>query len=46
MSDMQALASEMKMDYEIRSVVQKPKVMIMVSKTGHCLNDRSRGCGG
>jgi formyltetrahydrofolate deformylase len=33
------LASEMKMDYSIRAVSQRPKVLIMVSKIGHCLND-------
>ena len=33
------LASQMKMDYNIRPKAQKPKVMILVSKTGHCLND-------
>jgi formyltetrahydrofolate deformylase len=34
-----ALASEMSMDYDIRPVTTKPKVLIMVSKIGHCLND-------
>ncbi|KAF2249210.1 Formyltetrahydrofolate deformylase [Trematosphaeria pertusa] len=33
------LASEMKMEYDVRPVQQKPKVLIMVSKIGHCLND-------
>lgn len=33
------LASEIKMDYDLRPVAQKPKVLIMVSKIGHCLND-------
>ncbi|KAF2686207.1 Formyltetrahydrofolate deformylase [Lentithecium fluviatile CBS 122367] len=33
------LAAEMKMDYSVRPVAQKPKVLIMVSKIGHCLND-------
>ncbi|EXJ92943.1 formyltetrahydrofolate deformylase [Capronia epimyces CBS 606.96] len=34
-----ALAAEMQMDYQLRPVAQKPKVLIMVSKIGHCLND-------
>lgn len=33
------LAHEMFMIYNIRPVAQKPRVMIMVSKIGHCLND-------
>lgn len=33
------LAAELKMDYDMRPVSQKPKVLIMVSKIGHCLND-------
>ncbi|KAF2198789.1 Formyltetrahydrofolate deformylase [Delitschia confertaspora ATCC 74209] len=33
------LASELKMQYEVRPVAKKPKVLIMVSKIGHCLND-------
>jgi formyltetrahydrofolate deformylase len=33
------LASEMSMDYDVRSVSTRPKVLIMVSKIGHCLND-------
>ncbi|KAL2416722.1 Formyltetrahydrofolate deformylase [Exophiala dermatitidis] len=33
------LAAEIKMDYELRPVATKPKVLIMVSKIGHCLND-------
>ncbi|KAF2275379.1 Formyltetrahydrofolate deformylase [Westerdykella ornata] len=33
------LAEDMKIDYEIRRVDEKPKVLIMVSKIGHCLND-------
>jgi len=33
------LASEMQMDYDIRTVSEKPRVLIMVSKIGHCLND-------
>lgn len=35
----QALAAEIHMDYEIRPVAQKTRVLIMVSKIGHCLND-------
>jgi formyltetrahydrofolate deformylase len=34
-----ALAAEYKMDYQIRPAAQKTRVLIMVSKTGHCLND-------
>ncbi|KAM0719796.1 hypothetical protein Q7P37_003930 [Cladosporium fusiforme] len=34
-----ALAQEMSMAYEIHPVAQKPRVLIMVSKIGHCLND-------
>lgn len=33
------LASDLKMDYTIRPKAEKPKVLIMVSKIGHCLND-------
>jgi formyltetrahydrofolate deformylase len=33
------LAQKMDMDYDVRAVEHKPKVMIMVSKIGHCLND-------
>ncbi|KAF2267239.1 Formyltetrahydrofolate deformylase [Lojkania enalia] len=36
---LQKLAEEMKMDYQVRRVDQMPKVLIMVSKIGHCLND-------
>lgn len=36
---MDALASEMKMDYKLRAVAAKPRVLIMCSKIGHCLND-------
>ncbi|GAB7358058.1 hypothetical protein MBLNU230_g0220t1 [Neophaeotheca triangularis] len=32
-------AKEMSMDFSFKSVAQKPRVMIMVSKIGHCLND-------
>ena len=34
-----ALAKDLSMDYEIHPVSQKPRVLIMVSKIGHCLND-------
>jgi formyltetrahydrofolate deformylase len=35
-----ALAAELNMDYyDIRNVSRKPKVLILVSKIGHCLND-------
>jgi formyltetrahydrofolate deformylase len=30
------------MEYEIRPRAQKPRVLIMVSKIGHCLNDLYR----
>ncbi|KAH6876063.1 formyltetrahydrofolate deformylase [Alternaria rosae] len=36
---MRKLASEMSMTYQIQRVDSKPKVLIMVSKIGHCLND-------
>ncbi|RDW88535.1 hypothetical protein BP6252_00567 [Coleophoma cylindrospora] len=32
-------AQSMAMDYELTSLGKKPRVMIMVSKIGHCLND-------
>lgn len=35
----QDLAKDLKMDYEIVPKAHKPKVMILVSKQGHCLND-------
>lgn len=35
----QSTAQEMSMDFDLSSVAQKPRVMIMVSKIGHCLND-------
>lgn len=35
----QELAQNMNMDFELRPVAQKPRVLIMVSKIGHCLND-------
>ncbi|KAF1958140.1 Formyltetrahydrofolate deformylase [Byssothecium circinans] len=33
------LATTMQISYDIRAVNAKPKVLIMVSKIGHCLND-------
>lgn len=33
------LAAEYKMEYDIRPVARKMRVLIMVSKIGHCLND-------
>lgn len=32
-------AEKLSMDYELSSIAQKPRVLIMVSKIGHCLND-------
>jgi formyltetrahydrofolate deformylase len=34
-----ATASELSMDFSLSSVADKPRVLIMVSKIGHCLND-------
>ncbi|KIW62827.1 formyltetrahydrofolate deformylase [Phialophora macrospora] len=34
-----ALAADIRMDWSLRPVAEKPKVLIMVSKIGHCLND-------
>jgi len=34
-----SLAQEMSMDLSLRAVAKKPRVLIMVSKIGHCLND-------
>ena len=33
------LAAEYKMTYDIRPIAQKTRVLLMVSKIGHCLND-------
>lgn len=33
------LGEKMSMEYQIRRVDEKPKVLLMVSKIGHCLND-------
>jgi formyltetrahydrofolate deformylase len=38
-SSLAKLAGDMKIDYQVRRVDEKPKVLIMVSKIGHCLND-------
>ncbi|TVY84970.1 Formyltetrahydrofolate deformylase [Lachnellula suecica] len=32
-------AQQMSMDFELASTARKPRVLIMVSKIGHCLND-------
>ncbi|PMD53690.1 putative formyltetrahydrofolate deformylase [Hyaloscypha bicolor E] len=32
-------ADKLRMSFELSSVAQKPRVLIMVSKIGHCLND-------
>ena len=34
-----SLAAEYKMTYDIRPIAQKTRVLLMVSKIGHCLND-------
>jgi formyltetrahydrofolate deformylase len=34
-----ATASELSMDFSLSCVADKPRVLIMVSKIGHCLND-------
>jgi formyltetrahydrofolate deformylase len=39
MPSFDALAADIHMDWNLRPVAQKPKVLIMVSKIGHCLND-------
>lgn len=33
------LARDLKMDFDLRPTAQKPRVLIMCSKVGHCLND-------
>lgn len=33
------LAKDLNMSFEVHPVAQKPRVLIMVSKIGHCLND-------
>lgn len=34
-----ALAAEMKLEWQLHDAHRKPRVMLMVSKIGHCLND-------
>lgn len=36
---LEKLGGELQMDYQVRRVQEKPKVLLMVSKIGHCLND-------
>jgi len=38
-ADFGALAQEMRLEWELRDAHYKPRVMLMVSKIGHCLND-------
>ncbi|MES2118353.1 MAG: ACT domain-containing protein, partial [Pseudomonadota bacterium] len=38
-ADFAALAADMGLDWELRDARYKPRVMLMVSKIGHCLND-------
>ena len=38
-SSFEATAQSMSMDFELHPATQKPRVLIMVSKIGHCLND-------
>ena len=38
-ADFGALAAEMKLNWKLRDAHYKPRVMLMVSKIGHCLND-------
>jgi formyltetrahydrofolate deformylase len=38
-AELQELATKMQMDHDVRPAAQKPRVLIMVSKIGHCLND-------
>ncbi|WP_432383166.1 formyltetrahydrofolate deformylase [Duganella sp. P38] len=38
-ADFSALAAAMQLDWELRDAHYKPRVMLMVSKIGHCLND-------
>jgi formyltetrahydrofolate deformylase len=38
-TDFDALAADFQMDYVIRPLARKTRVLIMVSKIGHCLND-------
>jgi len=38
-ADFAALAADMQMDWQLHDAHRKPRVMLMVSKIGHCLND-------
>jgi formyltetrahydrofolate deformylase len=38
-ADFAALAADMRMNWQLHDARKKPRVMIMVSKIGHCLND-------
>jgi formyltetrahydrofolate deformylase len=38
-ADFAALADSMRMNWQLHDAGKKPRVMIMVSKIGHCLND-------
>jgi formyltetrahydrofolate deformylase len=38
-SSFESTAKELSMDFELNPASQKPRVLIMVSKIGHCLND-------
>lgn len=38
-ADFAQVAAELKMDAQLHDACKKPRVMIMVSKIGHCLND-------
>ncbi|NVM79201.1 formyltetrahydrofolate deformylase [Duganella sp. SG902] len=38
-ADFGLLADDMRLDWELRDAHYKPRVMLMVSKIGHCLND-------
>ncbi|ESZ96970.1 formyltetrahydrofolate deformylase [Sclerotinia borealis F-4128] len=35
----ESIAKDMSMDFQLDSLAKKPRVLIMVSKIGHCLND-------
>ncbi|OCT48515.1 Formyltetrahydrofolate deformylase [Cladophialophora carrionii] len=39
MPSLDQLAADIHMDWHLRPVTEKPRVLIMVSKIGHCLND-------
>ena len=38
-TDFHPVATSLAMDYDIHPAPQKPRVLVMVSKIGHCLND-------